>query len=142
MHKIEKTSFGLWLSLSGEITLDEALQIKAELEVILKELKPPFGTLLDFRKMIPVQTEVKRMFQEFEQTAREAGLQRRAIIIHSPVVGSQVTQISHISGTDTIERQINAFVTEGWEEVAIDWITNGIEPTDSLKDDIPIKQPY
>jgi len=111
------------------------------LEDILKGSKPPFGTFIDIRTTIPLQSEVKKIFQECEQITKEAGLQRRAVIYNSPIVKGQATQISHMSQTDNIERYINAFVTKDWEKVALDWIVNGIEPSFSTKDSIPLNQP-
>jgi len=129
MYEIKQTSFGFRLTLSGTITVDEVRLLTIEIEEILKQLKSPFGIIIDAREMLPVHTEDKSLFHNIEPMTKSAGLQRRAIIFQSPIIKNQATQLSHLSGTDTIERYINASDIENWEQVALDWVVDGIEPT-------------
>lgn len=128
LHKFEITSFGYRLTLGGKVTLPEATQLKTELADLLAIIRKPYGVIADVRTVIPFSPEVKTLIRECEQMSKEAGLQRRAVIFQSPVVAGQATQLSFQSKTDDIERRIDASLTDNWEELALAWIVDGVEP--------------
>lgn len=128
MYKIKRETFGFWLTLSGDVNVTEMKQLKVELTSILTSIKRPFGIISDTLTMIPLEPEAKTLIYECEQIAREAGLQRSAVIFRSPVIKVQATQISIQSETNHSERLINASTTDDWEKVALEWVVDGIEP--------------
>ncbi len=140
MFRIDKTSYGYRLTLGGDLTVVETLRLKTELAAVIGGLRPPFGVIVDIRALMPIMPEAKVYLQECEQLAKDAGLQRRAVILQSPVVKAQVKQLSLLSKTDNIERRINASLTDDWEELALAWVVEGVEPSPALGTDSGYEQ--
>ena len=141
LYRLQREFFGLRLTLGGEITVADIVKLKKELATLLTTLNQPFGSIADIRTVIPPKTDVKEMLGECEQMTRVAGLQRRAIVFQSPVVGNQARQLSFKSNTDSLERQINANLTDDWEKLALDWVVGGIEPLLSQNVEGNVRQP-
>ena len=129
MYIIEKTYFGFHITFEGQMSEAEAAQFKAEVENIVPSLKQPFSTIIDLRTWIPAEPRVLTLLQQAEQLSKNHGLQRRAIIVHSPVIKGQAVQLSFTSETNELERCINASNVEDWEKQAIAWAVHGVEPT-------------
>lgn len=129
MIDIERTSYGFRLTLAGKVTIEQATQMKVEVAALVATFKPPFGIVADTREVIPLAPAVKNLFLEAELIAKEAGLDRSAVVIQSPVVKSQAEQLSFLSQINSTQRIINAFTTVNWEEVALAWVVDGIEPS-------------
>ncbi len=141
LYSIERTSYGLLLTLGDTVTVADMTRLKAELPALFATLKRPFGVIADIRTAIPFSPEVKMLIQECEQISRDAGLQRRAVVFRSPVVRNQATQLSFQSKTDSIERRINADMTDDWEKLALAWVVDGVEPSLTPNPDGGLKQP-
>ncbi len=140
MYKLERKAFGYQVTFSGEVTIAEMEQIKMELAELLMTIIPPFSVLADIRETIPFKDEIKKMIGECQKMEKDASIQRRAVVLQSPVVMSQVKQMSFQTRTDDVERQINAFFTDDWEKIALDWIIDGIEPKSPLDKEILAKR--
>ena len=61
-------------------------------------------------------------------SCRKMSLERVAIVVNSPVLKQQATQISHDTMTSKYDRIIDASKNSDWENVAIAWVTDGVEP--------------
>lgn len=128
MYKFEKTGFGLRLTVWGALDPSVAARLEAELERLAARQDEPFSALVDVREYIPVEREIAAVLQHCEEMAMEAGMQRMAIILKSPVVKGQAQQIAHLSGSVSISRHIDASKVENAEEIALAWVVDGIEP--------------
>ena len=129
MYKIEKTNYGYHITFSGLMSEAEAVQFKTEVEGILPSLKQPWSSVIDLQTWVPAGPEILMLLHQVEQLSKNHGLQRRAIIVRSPVVKAQAAQLSFISETDAFERRIDASKVDNWEEQAIAWAVHGVEPT-------------
>ena len=129
MYKIENTYYGYHITFSGLMDEAEAMKFKEEVESILPTLRQPWSSIIDLQTWVPPESKVLMVLNKVEQLSREHGLQRRAIILRSPLIKAQATQLSFMSGTRDFERCIDASKVENWEEQAIGWAVHGLEPT-------------
>ena len=129
MYNIERTYYGFYITFKGRMSEAEAMQFVEEVESILPTLDKPWSSIIDLRTWVPATQTVLMLLWQAEQLAKDHGLQRRAIIAHSPVVKAQALRLSFASETNSIERFIDASKIENWEEQAIGWAAHGVEPT-------------
>ena len=129
MYNIEKTYYGFYITFKGRMSEAEAMQFVEEVENILPTLDKPWSSIIDLRTWVPAKPTVLKSLWQAEQLSKNHGLQRRAIIAHSPVVKGQASQLSFASETHDLERFIDASKIENWEEQAIGWAAHGVEPT-------------
>ena len=129
MYNIEKTNYGFHITFSGKMSEAEAVEFKEEVESILPSLEHPWSSIVDLRTWVPAEPTVLELLRQVEQLSKSHGLQRRAIIAYSPVIKGQASQLSLVSETNDSERFIDASKLENWEEQAIGWAANAVEPT-------------
>lgn len=128
MFEFEQTDYGLKLTIRGALDPAEVARLKAGLDMLLATQDGPFSALVDGREFIPVEHEIAAVLQHCEEMAMAGGMQRMAIILKSPVVKGHVQQIAHLSGSASISRYIDSSKIDNAEQVALDWLVDGIEP--------------
>ena len=114
MCRIERTSYGFEIRFEGYIEKDELKRWAKEAATILKDQKPGFGVLHDMRGMAPLPVD--------------AGLGRSAQILDDPITKMQFKRLAKDIELFHDMRQIDASRTPNWEQVAINWIVDGVEP--------------
>jgi hypothetical protein len=129
MYNIKKTYYGFHITFTGQMSEAEAVQFKEEVDNILPSLEQPWSSIIDLRTWVPAEPAVQMLLLQVEQLSKNHGLQRRAIIAHSPVIKGQASQLSLSSETSDLERFIDASRVENWEEQAIGWAAHAVEPT-------------
>ena len=129
MYAIEKTSYGLKMMIAGDLSPEEFREMTRELSVAMSAFSDKISVLLDCRELIAMSPEAQQAVVEFETAfAAEGRCKRLAMIINSPVVGNQSSQITHLAGSNSYKRIISTHKCPGWEQVAMDWILHGKEP--------------
>ncbi|MCK4655796.1 MAG: hypothetical protein KAT85_02155 [candidate division Zixibacteria bacterium] len=136
MYKLEKAEYGLNLTLGGDIGTAVAMKLADELEQVLPAQKGEFSILVDARGVIPYERKTQEYVFKWMTLCRQNGCRRYAIIVTSPVLATQASRLAYEAGTGELERYINANEVENWEEIAIRWLVDGIEPERTAK---PIK---
>ncbi|MFH1699666.1 MAG: hypothetical protein ABIE07_03680 [Candidatus Zixiibacteriota bacterium] len=132
MYKIEETYYGYHTTFSGVMSEAEALRFKSEVKTILSSQKQPWSSVVDLQAWIPAGPEILMLLRHVEQLTKKHGLQRRAVIVRSPVIKAQATQLSFASETNSYERRIDASKVDNWEEQAIAWAAHGVEPVSTF----------
>jgi L-ribulose-5-phosphate 3-epimerase UlaE len=130
MHKIEKTSYGLRVTLTGSFTQVSWSAFITDLTGSLDKLNPPFNVLADLRELIPPSTEMLEELIYGQQLYASRGLQRSAVVMSSPIVKGQFRQVAFSSGIVGGERYIDSTKSEDWEDICIEWLVNAVEPTE------------
>jgi hypothetical protein len=128
MYKIDKTAYGFKLIFGGVMEVPELrawLRASAE---ILKPVKILFSVLVDMRTLIPLDDGGKAVMNDGQQLYRTAGMERSVVILENPVTLMQFKRIAHTSGIYRWERYISVVETPNWEQVALDWLEQGIDP--------------
>ncbi|MDP1830957.1 MAG: hypothetical protein Q8K67_02775 [Geothrix sp.] len=72
--------------------------------------------------------ESTAIMQEGQRIYRAAGMQRSAVILESMLVTLQFKNIAKKTGIYAWERYISATANPAWEQAALDWIVNGLDP--------------
>ena len=132
MYKIELTPYGFRISASGEMGLEEAEQMKSELIGVLSEKDGPFSLVIDIRQLVLFEPEVVKTIVDAHAACIRMSCERTAILVKSPIHKGQASQICFSASSKMCDRIIDASRVENWEEVAIGWAANGVEPTAAL----------
>ena len=128
MYSIEKAPYGYRVTASGQMDIDEAEKLRIQLIGTLTELGAPFSLVIDLRKLIPISADVSQVMMDMQRACAQMSLQRVALIIESPVVKGQSRQITYDADTEKHDRVINALSVPDWEEVAVAWVADGVDP--------------
>jgi len=128
MYKLEKQTFGLKLTISGEFDDKEICQLAKQIASMEGSAEEPFSIFVDTREMITLDQSTLSALIECQKAVLRAGLKRSVVVLNSPVLKNQVIQVAMKSGISDRERYICATSNHKWEKDAMDWILNGVEP--------------
>jgi anti-anti-sigma regulatory factor len=129
MYNLEETSYGFRITATGTMDATKAEQLKAELLQALCAHTQPFSLLVDIRGLIPTGPVVLEAIQEMQSVCRLMSLRRTAVIISSPELKEYIQQSGSIAGTTAADRFIDASKIDDWEDRALAWVKDAIEPT-------------
>jgi hypothetical protein len=134
LHSLEQTDFGVKVVVQGTLDEAEVSVLKAEFAIMVAEQSGPFSLLVDATELVPPKESSLTLLQDCEELALSGGMQRMAIILKSPVLKAQVKQVGHHSGTVNVTQYVDALRTPNFEQVALAWVVDGVEPApDALK---------
>jgi hypothetical protein len=128
MYTLEKAPYGFKITIGGWATHAEATRILDESRVALNSCDRPFGVLVDIRTLKPLADDVQEVVDETQRLFRQNGLRRSAVILASAVMTLQFMRIASETGVYAHERYIDASKHTDWEQVALAWIDNGMDP--------------
>ncbi len=124
-----KTRYGFRINAPGFVTLPEARAWFEDLRRLVWESdRKTFGLLVDIRGQRANPPETQNVIKEAMVWMREAGLERSAVVLDSPVAKFQTTRLAKTSGVYAWERYLDASKDLDWERRAVDWIMHGIDP--------------
>lgn len=132
LYRIESASYGFRVTSSGCFTIGEVEQLKLELLQTLSGHDRPFSLLLDSRDMIPAPSDVMIEFWDLHTKVWQLSCERIVFVVSSPVIEGQVRQMQHIASSAKEDRVIDSSRCPDWEERAIAWAANAIEPDESI----------
>jgi DNA-binding NarL/FixJ family response regulator len=128
MNTIEKGPNGLYLTFSGEQTLDELQRLRRELERTLEGVCEPFGLIADMRNIAPMPPRQRDFLLQTRKTLRAKGMTRSAIVLMNPVLTARWRLTAGNAGVGAWERYIDATDNLDWRNMANDWVCSGVEP--------------
>ncbi|TCL70070.1 hypothetical protein EDC14_101059 [Hydrogenispora ethanolica] len=128
MHKVEKTDYGVRLTLGGFIKEDEMSEWAGESQRILSELPASFGVFLDMRELKPLPPECRPIVIEVQKMFKERGMVRSVAIFADYVTTMQTKRMSKETGIYEWERYLDASAESDWENIGILWVRDGIDP--------------
>lgn len=88
------------------------------------------------RTMQPLCVEAQQDFEIAQRHARDAGMNRSAVILADPTLTYQFKRIALQSGIYDWERYIDESSNADWEELGLKWVKDGIDPDANLRDNI------
>jgi hypothetical protein len=128
MYSIEKRSSGFVLTFGGFIALPEMQQWLHESEHHLADAKPPFGVIVDMRKLAPLMPDAQATMIAGQKLYKQSGMQRSAVVLDNTVVTAQFRRLAKESGIDAFERYLDASSEPDWRQAAVNWVKLGIDP--------------
>ena len=128
MYNIQKTDYGVKLTFSGNINLDEMNKWVNDSKQIIKGLSTEFGVFVDLRELKPLAGDVQTSMQEGQILFKKAGMQRSVVILANAILTMQFKRIAKETGIYNWERYIDASKFDNWESTGIDWLKNNIDP--------------
>jgi hypothetical protein len=131
MHKIESAPFGFRVTSSGFFAVDDIERLKLDLLQTLSEHNRPFSLLLDSRELIPPPPDVMKEFWDLHAKVWQLSCERIVFVVSSPVAKAQVLQMHCIASSGKKDRVIDASKYPDWEEIAVAWVADAVEPEES-----------
>ena len=131
MFKVEKTPYGIQVTLGGNLDEAEVRAMWVERDILMSDIDGPCLALIDIRSLVPPTQAIIQLLQSSDSNPPCGTWGRRAMIGLSPVIKSKALQFLFESGTNDYTRYIDASKIDSWEEIALDWIVEGIEPDDN-----------
>ena len=133
MYRIDKKSYGPHLTFSGYIPKDELEQWLADSKEMLKSFPDEFVVFVDMRDMELLAPESRPAMIDGQRYYRAHGMQRSVVILKDKITMLQFIGIAKETGIYEWERYIDANAEPNWEQVALDWILNAVDPDKSHK---------
>jgi len=127
MYEIERTEYGLRLTISGQFGEDEAADFIRDVRTHVRQQDGSFCVLADLREMETFPLEVGEQMAELMEFCSANGMERSADIVETATTSLQMERLVAQSGID--EHVIDATAVEDAESRALDWIEDGISPT-------------
>jgi calcineurin-like phosphoesterase len=128
MHKIERTSYGIRVTVSGNYSHNETSSYITEKEKIIAEINGPFSILADAREAIPPTRDDRVLYEMSHLRMKEQQLLRMAVMLTSPVLTQMAKQMMFKAGLQDRARIIDHDDRATAERLALQWILDGTEP--------------
>jgi len=128
LYRIDITEYGVKISQSGIIKIEEAVEWAEKMLEILKNMKPGFKLFADMRGIIPAGRDVQDIYSHIQQEFRANGLDKSVIVLDNALSVLQMKKTAKTSGVAKYERYLNSDKNDEWESQAIAWILEGTEP--------------
>jgi len=125
---MKKENYGVWIRFDGYISLPEMTQFCEEYKKLRGQCAKTSGTLSDLRDAKPFPQDVQSLVVELEEWANSRFSGRDALVVASTVMAVQLERLAKESGRYEFQRAIDASKVENWEQVARDWVVDGVDP--------------
>lgn len=129
MYKIEKTNYGVKLTFGGFMQSTELSKWVEDSENTLKTITSnSFGVLIDMRTLVPLSNDAQQEMQRGQVLYKQKGMIRSCVILANASIATQFKQIAQQAGIYEWERYIDEISNQNWENTAIKWLSDGIDP--------------
>lgn len=128
MYKVELKHYGVQLTFADVVAKPELEKWLAESQQKLKAISKPFGVLIDMRKLKPLAADAKQVMEMGQALYKKSGMQRSCVIVESAIVAVQFEQIAKQTGIYAFERYLASINHPDWEQKAVNWIKNAVDP--------------
>ncbi|MFH2036409.1 MAG: hypothetical protein ABIJ45_08400, partial [Candidatus Zixiibacteriota bacterium] len=120
--------YGIKITASGLVYAEEVQNWAKEMATLMPKTNDNFFMLIDARGLKPMPEEASDIITLLEKEITKMGLIRAAYIVDNPLTKAQLVRISHRAGLYEIKRFIDVQSDSKFEQTAMDWIIQGIEP--------------
>ena len=128
MYNVEVTDYGIRVSISGFMKIEEAREWLEIMRKKLKSIEKGFKVMVDMRGFKPASKEIQEIFVEIQKEFKNHGMNRSVVILDNTVAVLQLKRTGKESGIYDHERYITPEDNPEWEKQALDWILNKIDP--------------
>lgn len=126
MYDVEETDYGLRLTVAGNLDPDEAEEYANTVQSNVRDISGSFGILADLREMKTIPQDLTDDISELMKFCSDQGMHRSVSVVDTAVNSMQMERLSESAGIK--ERIINARDNLTWEEDAVRWLDDGVEP--------------
>ena len=126
MFKIEQAAYGLKLTFSGPILVEEMRAWHAESRAVLLKVAKGFSVLVDMTKLGVMPQDTKRELIEGQKLYLNRGMARSAVVLKSVLLMKQLKDDAAASGILPNERYFNLEEPGAWVK-AENWVARGRE---------------
>ncbi|MEA1981820.1 MAG: hypothetical protein U9N54_12740 [candidate division Zixibacteria bacterium] len=134
MFNITKTTYGVRMTFSGIVKLEEMNAWIQESMNILPDNPKDFYVFVDMRELEPVSLFVQRAFEKGQQLYKRKGMVRSVVVVNNNIVKRQFEKIAKESDIYIWERYIDANSNSDWEEKGMYWLLDTIDPDTGICD--------
>jgi hypothetical protein len=128
MYEIKLTEYGYHLTFGDTIEVAEMSEWVEKSRLVLNQSAIRFGVFVDMRTLNPISPEAQEQMEIGQKLYLESGMERSVVIVSNEALKEQFIRIAWHTGIYKWERYINSEVTNGWEDIGLDWIENKIDP--------------
>lgn len=129
MYKVDHTDYGIKLTFSGQIKHAEMrMWLDEFMAVVDQQQGNNFHVFVDMRTLQPLPSESQEAMHKGQRYARTNGMHRSVVILNSVATTMQFKRIALATGIYDYERYINADAVPDWEQVALAWLLEGVDP--------------
>ena len=132
MYHIERTSYGLKITLEAPLSEQQVDEGSEELREMLQDLPTPYGLLIDSRALGRPDEHVRLEFVKALHQLGRGGL-RRIAIVPAPSYIHRARRTLYQSGLDEVGRIIDTRQDPQWEAAAKTWLSHEDPPDGSHK---------
>ncbi|MFB6297013.1 MAG: hypothetical protein ABEH56_00670 [Salinirussus sp.] len=126
MYDVERTDYGLRLTIAGTLDDDEAAAFRREIRTKVDRIAGEFCVFADLREMNAFPPAVAEQLTDLMEYCEQQGMTRSVDVVDSATSGLQMEQLIDRAGIN--ERVLNASHREDWAEAAEAWVRDGTEP--------------
>lgn len=132
MYKIEKTTYGIRLTFSGFMNVEEMRKWKDESIQFLKTVPGKFLIVVDMKDLKTLPPDARDVLIEGQAFYRQddnpnAGIERSAVLLSEPLTRMQMLRVSKETGLHRKEKYF--LVSEpDWEAKMNAWLHKGVDP--------------
>jgi hypothetical protein len=129
MYRIETESWGVLLTFSGNVTLEEAKKYDKELILVRAKLAgKPYHIICDCQSLGVMAPEVQGIFKKSQEDGKKSGMVRSCVILSAPIPIMYAKRFAKETGIYEWERYIDGRGDPNWKKKALDWVCKGIDP--------------
>jgi len=133
MYEVEQTAYGLQLTLDGYIEEDEMESYCEEVRTKAGKQSGSFGVVADMRGATAMPDGSADELKELMAYCDRHGLERAAGVFESTTTAMQTQRLAeNVNHADGNAVFIDASEHEDWESLALEWVRDGVEPSDTL----------
>lgn len=136
MHEVKETEYGLYVEVTGLVSLDQSIVIMAEMRQIFESRETGICVFANLQKMDLLTEETQAVLLKIQRHCVNSGVKRVAVILGNATVAHQFKRLSLESGIYDYERYLDASSDPDWETKGLKWITEGIDPDAALRQQI------
>ncbi|MFP3939101.1 MAG: hypothetical protein ACLF0P_02235 [Thermoanaerobaculia bacterium] len=127
-YEIEATDYGMRLAFKGFASPEEIAELNRQMERTIVGLPDGFGVIVDMRENRAFPHEVAELMKKQIDMCKERGMGRGAIVLQSAIMTLQARRITSEAGISPQVRFLDASADPKWEQTALEWISQGVEP--------------
>jgi hypothetical protein len=128
MYAIDKTAYGFKLTFGGFMQVAEMQKWHDDITAKLPKVPSKFGIVVDMRTLKPLPQDAQGILVKGQIACKKAGMERSCVILDNPTTTIQFKRLGKESGIYAFERYIDASSNAGWEQAAVKWVSNAIDP--------------